>query len=400
MHLYNHLTGKNWQISEEEEDGEIKELSKAKIDRTLLELIGCENLLVLSGLGSSLHLKDQAEINLAPTMWDLWCAAKETATEKIFNKILDAVNYHPETKKESIEVLLSNCKMAVDFLDDEKIQKEVSKFVIETEKIIHQKCDFLDEKTELNLHSDFLRRVARRSNRKVRTKIFTTNYDKCFEQAGNNNGYVVIDGFSHSLPQTFDSGYFQYDIVRRDSSSDSSDYVENVFHLYKLHGSVDWDRTDTGVVVKKTKPENPIIVYPRHNKYELAFEPPYLEMMGAFQTALRKPNTGLLVVGFGFNDNHLSEPIISAIKSNLNCKIVVCDPSLMPGTEDAPLGKDIAKTNPYLQKLKKLIDLGDPRISFLNATFEELVPFIPDMVAQDEREKHLERLSKIQDQST
>jgi hypothetical protein len=396
MFLFNHTTTGEWKADFTTESGEAKPLAKPQIDKSLLELVGCENLIVLTGLGTSLHVTDFLGDKLAPTMWDLWEAAKAAVGDLNFNQILDDVNYHPEEGQENIEILLSNCKLANDFLPEGDVTDRVTAFVVATEKLIHEKCSFLEPDLDLDVHSDFLCRIARRSNRKIRTKIFTTNYDKCFEQAGNHNGYVVVDGFSHSLPQSFDSAYFEYDVVRRDGYSEVSDYIENVFHLYKLHGSVDWERTSSGRILKLENTHKPIMVYPRHNKYELAFEPPYLEMMSAFQAALRKPNTGLLVVGFGFNDNHLSEPIVSAIRSNLNFKLVVCDPSLKPHCEGAPFGKDTVSNNPYLKQLKKLVELGDPRISFINSTFEEIVPVIPDMVAQDEREKHLHRVQLMQ----
>ena len=101
---------------------------------------------------------------------------------------------------------------------------------------------FLDVEDEVDLHADFLRRLVRRSTRKLRTKVFTTNYDLCFEYAARKGRYVIVDGFSHTTPQVFDSLYFSYDIVKRESSPDSHDFIPNVFHLYKLHGSVDWTR--------------------------------------------------------------------------------------------------------------------------------------------------------------
>src|SRR5690606_2578481 len=116
-----------------------------------------------------------------------------------------------------------------------------------------------------------------------------------------------------------------------ESSPDSHDFIPNVFHLYKLHGSVDWTKnTKSGEIEKNPVSESPLLIYPRNTKYELSFEQPYLEMMSAFHTALRQPDTGLLILGFGFNDNHLAEPILSAINSNLHLKVVVCDPSLGP----------------------------------------------------------------------
>ncbi|MDB2384464.1 SIR2 family protein [Endozoicomonas sp.] len=251
--------------------------------------------------------------------------------------------------------------------------------------------------------ADFLRRVARRSNRKVRTKIFTTNYDKCFEHAGNSGRFVVIDGFSHMLPQTFDASYFGYDIVQRDEHTDSPDYISNAFHLYKMHGSVDWDRNlESKEIVRRDSPNHPVLIYPRHTKYELAFEQPYLEMMAAFQVAIRKPNTGLIVVGFGFNDNHISEPILAAMRSNLNLKVVVCDPALAPEKAQKEGENDwegIANTNQYLKKVQSLIENGDPRLALLNGTFENLVSVMPDIIAETALEKHLDRVKRMEEAS-
>jgi hypothetical protein len=38
-------------------------------------------------------------------------------------------------------------------------------------------------------------------------------------------------------------------------------------------------------------------------------------MMGQFLMALREPNTALLTFGFGFADDHLTQPIRAAVES-------------------------------------------------------------------------------------
>ncbi len=203
---------------------------------------------------------------------------------------------------------------------------------------------------------------------------------------------MVIDGFSHTNPQVFDSIYFSYDIVKRESNPDTHDYITNVFHLYKLHGSIDWQKNEKTNEIERVKgTQRPILVYPRNTKYELAFEQPYLEMMSAFQAALRQPETALLVIGFGFNDNHLAEPIVSAIRSNLNLKVVIVDPFLAPDGDR--LGA--AKTNDHLKKLAYLIGKGDARLSMINTYFEDLVPELPDIAAETDLEQHLDRLKSL-----
>ena len=116
-------------------------------------------------------------------------------------------------------------------------------------------------------------------------------------------------------------------------------------------------------------------------------------MMSAFQTALRQPDTGLLVLGFGFNDNHLAEPILSAINSNLHLKVVVCDPGLGPWEhKDNGVQEGYDAKNSYLSKLRYLIEHGDARLALISATFEQAVPLMPDIAAETDLEQHYERI--------
>lgn len=367
--------------------------------RVLSDLFRCNNLVVLSGLGTSLCvLSPDSNQRLAPTMGDLWASVKEQHelfAGPTWDDLLGLVR-HP-LNDFNLETLLSRCRLAEGFLDGAELQR-LQEFISLAERNIKEKVDFVKPEQPLPVHLEFLRRVARRSNRKSRAKIFTTNYDRCFEEAGRQGRYVVIDGFSHTQPPTFDSVYFSYDIVRRDKEGDTSDFIPNVFHLYKVHGSVDWERDEASGEVRKTSsPESPLLIYPRSSKYELAFAQPYLEMMSALQAALREPNTGLLVVGFGFNDNHLAEPILSAIRSNLALKTVVVSPwlCLRPNGADLPFPGE-SYTNVHLKKLSTLISSGDARLAMLGCGFDELVPYIPDIMAETDLEKHLERVRKLE----
>lgn len=371
--------------------------------RVLSDLFRCNNLVVLAGLGTSLCVKNTTTgKKLAPTMWDLWTSVQAKYLEHTgtsWDDILNLVRHKPDDT--NLETLLSRCRLAEDFLEGDALER-LKQFISIAETDIKGKVDFIQAEQELPVHLEFLRRVARRSNRKSRTKIFTTNYDRCFEEAGRQGRYVVIDGFSQTQPQTFDSIFFSYDIVRRDREGDTSDFIPNVFHLYKVHGSVDWERDHaSGEVRKSNNPANPLLIYPRSSKYELAFAQPYLEMMSALQAALREPNTGLLVVGFGFNDNHLAEPILSAIRSNLALKATIVSPLLFkrpnPNTDLPPFPGE-CYTNPHLKKITSLIQGGDARLSMLSCGFEELIPYIPDIMAETDLEIHLERVRRLEAQ--
>lgn len=387
-----------------------RDIAKDEINRVVSDCFRCSNLVVLTGLGTSLHVNiDRSAADyphkrtaitgkkIAPMMKDLWEKAKTKSGD--FQKVTKLSKF-PTQKANfegNIEALLSHCKIGSHFTDSPDDKKLLDDFVKDTEEIIRDEVNFLTEEDSLAVHAELLRRIARRSNRKVRTKIFTTNYDLCFEYAARQGRYVVIDGFSHTSPQVFDSIYFSYDIVKRDANPDSHDFISNVFHLYKLHGSIDWTKNvKTNEIERELGTKNPVLVYPRNTKYELAFEQPYLEMMSAFQAAIRQPETALLIVGFGFNDNHIAEPILSAIRSNLNLKVVVCDPMLAPNEELKRAGA--AETNAHISKIRYLIENGDARLSLINGTFEELVPELPDIAAETDLEQHMGRVRLLRGQ--
>jgi hypothetical protein len=378
-----------------------------EITRSLSDCFRCSNLVVLTGLGTSLNVniasppadkplerKAQTGKKIAPTMWDLWVAV-EAADKPAFAEILKLSRY-PAGAGTNIETLLSYCKVAAEFLNSEDEKNKLAAFIKKAEETVRDQIRFLQADDDLAVHADFLRRLARRSSRKVRSKVFTTNYDLCFEYAARQGRYVVVDGFSHTTPQVFDSLYFSYDIVKRDANPDSHDFIPNVFHLYKLHGSADWTKNAiTGEIEKDPNSPTPLLIYPRNTKYELAFEQPYLEMMAALQAALRQPDTGLLVMGFGFNDNHIAEPILSAINSNLHLKVVICDPALGPRVEGGAKKDGAEVKNTHLKKIKYLIEHGDARLALISVGFKDLVPLLPDIAAQTDLEQHMDRVRQL-----
>ena len=67
------------------------------------------------------------------------------------------------------------------------------------------------------------------------------------------------------------------------------------------------------------------MIYPRKNKYEQSYEPPYFEMFSRFQNELRKKNTILITIGFSFADKHIRTIVQNAIINNPSLKIIIID---------------------------------------------------------------------------
>lgn len=349
----------------------------AEFERAVLDILLSPNLVVLSGLGPSMCVQDGKGHTLAPTMETLWA---EAARLEHFKTVVKKIGYSVADQGQNIESLLSFCQLYQQLRPDEA----VADFIAKAEAIIVTRCRFVTSGMRLDIHEGFLRKVARRSTRLPRMKLFTTNYDLCFEAAASATRFVVVDGFSHTHPQEFDGAHFSYDLVRRDEEGEAPDYIPNVFHLYKIHGSIDWE-SEGSIIRRGGQPKSPLIIYPRHTKFELSYNQPFLEMMSRLQIALRLPNTGLLIVGFGFNDQHINQPIMSALRSNVGLKAMVVD----------PIVSYIPPTKQPLLDLKSLIDSGDLRLSLLSAGFEQFVPLLPDLVAATEEEQHQTRIKKL-----
>ena len=121
-------------------------------------------------------------------------------------------------------------------------------------------------------------------------------------------------------------------------------------------------------------------------------------MMSSFQSSIRQTETALIVVGFGFNDDHISNPIISALQSNLNLKLVVIAPHFFDGDNGDHIINSPTITHPHHKKLAELIASGDSRIAFISASFEEFSNILlPDLVAETDRERHAERFRRLRE---
>ena len=354
----------------------LQEVASRALREELSLITNAENLVVLAGLGTSLGITNSKDAGRsAPKMSDLWADVEKLASFAAVKALLST----DLVEEQNLEHVLSDAQARLALNPK---NTELDAFVQEAEDVVWRSCSFVDDHSEVEGHELFLRKVARRSTRLQRTQLFTTNYDLAFEVAARHARFNVIDGFGYG-GQDFDGASFDLDYVRRRPHEPLA-LEPSVFHLLKLHGSVDWDATNAGVrkVPGFAKPDSPVLIYPSSAKYQLSYQQPYLEFMSRFQIALRQPDVGLIVVGFGFNDDHLVAPIEAALRSNIGLRAVV----VTPGARDKKRSKTLAW-------FEKLIARGDRRLSLLNGTYDDLVKLLPDIPARDERDAHADRVS-------
>lgn len=367
-------------ISDSDEKKAIK--SKAKeakgmLDEMLLSSLQMPNLVVLAGSGTSL-----GDVG-GPSMGDLWKYAINDESGELNKKAVKTmkkVKFDSKREGENIEALLSQCEAYLQVNED----KNVRDFVDHCKKVTLNKCsEFLkNEKTggwldeKLQGHCTFLHRLSRRRVRDPRLKVFTTNYDLCFERAAGLQSLIINDGFSYTQPRIFDPRFFGYDIVRRSRvTAEHGDYLEGVFHLLKLHGSVNWARSNDGRIEEKNDPapSEACLIYPAKGKYQQSYIQPHLELISQYFANLREPNTCLIVTGFGFNDDHLSEPILAAVRTNPRLRLVVADFKAEDSIEGWNSG-----ANKYWKELHDLANNGED-IWFINASFKDFASLLPDL---------------------
>lgn len=329
-----------------------------ELHNTLLGSLQMQHVVVLAGSGCSLAAS-------GPSMSDLWDAAVGEPAASNAEAAASMVSHDIETK--NIEALLSRIEASLQLNEQEQLRT----FLNDSKQVILQECSkFLDEQ-KLEVHCRFLHRLSRRRARDQRLKVFTTNYDLCFERAASALGGVAIDGFSFTAPRRYDPRYFNYDLVRRPRGGEEASYLEGVFLLYKLHGSVSWARKADGTILEEAKPapEEACLIYPAAGKYQQSFSQPHLESMAQYLSAVREPNTCVIVTGFGFNDDHLSEPLLAAAQSNPHLRLIIVDPYAE---------RQIAGERRYWQAFDKLASKGED-IWFVAADFESFSEMVPDL---------------------
>lgn len=338
-----------------------------------------KNLLILSGAGSSMDVK-------GPSMNKLWNIAEEKykikdgdkIKEDGFKIILKAVKYTSD--KKDIEALLSQiegtCKFSGNIkLTLNRVEKLLSDIKDEIFSIIKDNCTIPAPKPSENFpHKIFLEKLLQRKQTSPRVKIFTLNYDLLFEYAATEVNAIVVDGFSFTYPRTFSGRFFDYDIVQREGSrlKEEDSFIQRVFHLHKLHGSLNWERDEDTKIRIKDNPKKPLMIYPREAKYEDSYEQPFFEMMARFQRNLRlNDDTMLVCVGYSFNDKHINAAIEEALNQNPGFRLAIIDP-----------GFDSDNASISMNSIKK-IALESERILMVSETFTDFVNYFPEIKTYD-----------------
>ena len=125
--------------------------------------------------------------------------------------------------------------------------------------------------------------------------IITTNYDRVLEYIMSYNDMPFTDGFNGKTLSIFDESKFKN---------------EKIVHLVKVHGSLNWFdiNGETHFLPSMLKDAIPKIITPSKKKYQETYCRPYRALIRESDNLIQNANS-FLVVGFGFNDEHLTPEI-------------------------------------------------------------------------------------------
>ncbi|MGF6330150.1 hypothetical protein ABH909_003028 [Pseudomonas sp. BS3782 TE3695] len=147
-------------------------------------------------------------------------------------------------------------------------------------------------------------------DRKSAVEIFTTNYDLLLEQALESTQMPYFDGFVGSRKSFFDLRAVEENLI-----------PNHWTRLWKIHGSINWYFEDEGSKKRvhrssETKDRVSHLIYPSHLKYEESRKMPYLALIDQLSRFIRKKSSLLILCGYSFNDGHINDTILNALKAN------------------------------------------------------------------------------------
>jgi len=131
--------------------------------------------------------------------------------------------------------------------------------------------------------------------------IVTTNYDCTLEYLLAWHDIHFTDGFTGKILSKFNIAAFA---------------DKNIVNIIKVHGSLNWFKVDDTVRFfnRNNLNDKPVFIMPGKNKYEEAHDAPFRDLIRMSDDIINKAKS-FLVVGFGFNDKHLTPKIKEKVKN-------------------------------------------------------------------------------------
>lgn len=291
------------------------------------------------------------------------------------------------------------------------LQREVAKAAILDEEIWSNKREISDSQ-KLADHVKLLARlVSNRQPGQSAPWVFTSNYDLAIEWAAEKLQIQTINGFSGLHHRKFSPSQFDLGLQNVSTRGEARFGTYNVY-MGKLHGSLSWTIRHQDVVEYpmstqweklrafkdgETNEWPGLLIFPSSAKYVQTTGYVYSEIFRRFGEFLSRPNTCLLVCGYGFGDEHINRLLLSALQ-NPTFQLII----YLPQLDRYQLFEDVEQSDTKEEPpriIKDLVTAQLPQVTFVGsgdfAYFNALVNDIPEPALIDEASEISRKLEKL-----
>lgn len=173
----------------------------------------------------------------------------------------------------------------------------------------------LMHQTEGTVLSKILYKLLQSHPRKV--NVITANYDRLVEYSIDKIAANIETGFCGECTKSFKG------------LKKSNEVKENTILLCKVHGSLDWFRSEKNLQLvsmpnsfKIYNGFTPAIVTPGIQKYQETHNEPYRSLIATADEFISNASA-FLCIGYGFNDEHLQPKLIDSIQQRNKPAVIV-----------------------------------------------------------------------------
>jgi hypothetical protein len=380
--------------------------------------IRLENVAVLLGAGASKGIGGMV-------MTDVWQLLESEYAEHV--QTLRDQNFLADDEQGNVEQLLDRLEIAC--IDGSRTNADISSLQLARHALRKAvlRAAMLDEalwsetdKAILNpklvSHIRLVSRLAgNRQPGQAAPWAFTTNYDLALEWSADAMGLDCVNGFSGTHDRTFRPSSFDLGLRNVQARGEASFGTYNLY-IGKLHGSVSWTINASGGVcelpcasikpkidafLKSDKPEDwpGFMIFPGASKFVQTTAFVYGEVIRRFTEFLSRPNSCLIVNGYGFTDDHINRLIVSALQ-NPTLQLIIYLPEVHRLGLYPALATDEDPIEPN-EQLKRLLLIQLPQVTVRGyksgGFFDALADDLPDPAMLDDvsaRARDLENLIK------
>ena len=187
------------------------------------------------------------------------------------------------------------------------LEKEVCKKIVEKINV-----PLPDDKTPYHKLAKWINSI----DREIPIEVFTTNYDLLIEDSLESLEIPYFDGFVGAIKSFFDLRAVEGSLIPKHWT-----------RLWKIHGSINWYQEEIANQKKvyrssEIKSDASHLMYPSHLKYDQSRKMPYLALIDQLNRFIRQKSSLLIISGYSFNDEHLNDTIINALRANPSAMVL------------------------------------------------------------------------------